>query len=331
MDDYTLTDKAIEGGQLNLLKELVSQGHKIHYNAPENAAAGGHLDIMKYFIEDLKYDLCMFDSRDTLGYAYYRNNRPMIDYLRGIGCQLDEHTLAQAARGGHFDLVKELCEEGCRWDWKVTAAAAQLGRMDMLEWLYEEGCEINFFTASDACRGGHLHVVKWLHERGCSWCPLSYSSASEGGHIHILEYLVQEGCPRDFSPPISSSTEERFSTKTSMGLPCETACRGGQWETLRWLHERGFPFNFYAAAHVIGFNRLDLLQWMIQNGCPLVGYLFVTAARENHVHIMQWLSDNSCPITEHIVIDALKEAMKRMSVDAIDWIYKWKRELVFHY
>ena len=85
------------------------------------AAAGGHLDVLKW--------------------------------LRNEGCPWDEWTCSAAANVGHLEVLKWLRKENdppCPWDEWTCSNAAEYGHLEVLKWLRNEGCPWDESTCSAA-------------------------------------------------------------------------------------------------------------------------------------------------------------------------------------
>jgi len=105
-------------------------------------------------------------------------------------------TCANAAEGGHLEVLKWARENGCPWDERTCANAAEGGHLEVLKWARENGCpwdegrartrrgrpprgaEVGARerlpvgrgrTCANAAKGGHLEVLKWARENGCPW------------------------------------------------------------------------------------------------------------------------------------------------------------------
>ena len=97
-----------EGGQLETLKWLRSEGCPWDASACTYAAMGGHLEILKW--------------------------------LRSGGCPWNESACARAAERGHLDVLKWLRSEGCPWGEETCQGAAMEGHVDVLRWAIDNGC-----------------------------------------------------------------------------------------------------------------------------------------------------------------------------------------------
>ena len=98
--------------------------------ASEGAAAGGHLEILKW--------------------------------LKSEGFPWDERACKRAAQHGHFEILKWLRSEGCPWDASACSRAAAGGHLEVLRWLRSEGCPWDRWTWYNAAAS----TREWLEENG---------------------------------------------------------------------------------------------------------------------------------------------------------------------
>ena len=74
-------------------------------------------------------------------------------------------TCAEAARGGHFELLQWAHENGCPWGKKTCEAAADNGQLEVLKWLRANGCAWDDWLCTLAAMGGRLKILKWAIEK----------------------------------------------------------------------------------------------------------------------------------------------------------------------
>ncbi|TYZ68356.1 hypothetical protein PybrP1_005383, partial [[Pythium] brassicae (nom. inval.)] len=136
----------------------------------ESAARAGHLDIVKWILEN-------FPGRVSASSA-----------------------MDDAAANGHLEVVKWLHEnrsEGCTTN--AMDGAAANGHIDLVKWLHEnrsEGCTTR--AMDDAAAHGHLKVVKWLEEHHAAGSTAAAMDlAAKHDHLEVVQYLHEnrsEGC-----------------------------------------------------------------------------------------------------------------------------------------
>ncbi|MDB9925281.1 ankyrin repeat domain-containing protein [bacterium] len=102
-----------------------------------------------------------------------------------------------AARGGHLEELKVLCQNGTPWNTSTCASAARGGHLETLKWLRENSCLWDADTCKRAALGGHLEVLQCARANGCPWSKETCMEAAKGGHLEVLQWLRANGCPWD--------------------------------------------------------------------------------------------------------------------------------------
>ena len=223
-DSTSFVEHAVKNGRLEILKYLNGTRNRnscdylFHY-ACRDAAANGHLDVLRY----LREHFCLWDEYTYLGaakgghldiikylhenkcpsdldgyalkYAATNGDLVMIKYLHEIRFPWNTRVFQSAAKNGNIEILKYLYKNGCPWnEWAYTGPANK-GDIDTIKWLYVKGCPFNEKACAAAADGGHLEVLQWLHENGFPWNKLTYQVTIDNGHLEILGYLHENGCP----------------------------------------------------------------------------------------------------------------------------------------
>ena len=175
-----------------------------------HAAGGGHLEVVKYLIEQGAKPLL----RNTRCAGELAGIEPD---ERRTACE-DQDALMWAAWGGHLDVVQFLAE-----------------KMPFIQdhsWLvYDSGPSSGIQLAAYA---GHLDVVQFLF--GEVYYPSSSGRGSMGwaaeqGHLDIVQWLFEQHIPLN--------PREAMGRRGSGVTPLMLAARGGSVEVARWLLENG--------------------------------------------------------------------------------------------
>jgi hypothetical protein len=168
---------AVRSGHLDIVKYLITMGPnyaKDKYFAFVTACHKDRIDIVKYFIEELKYDIREEDS----------------------------FPMAQCARQGHLDILKYLVERGhhMKNNGEVLLKCAEYGFFDVIEYL----CEIGYgfqdkgnSAIIKSAENGHIVIVEYLVDMGYDFRSQNneaFKEAVYGGHHDVCEYLLHLGC-----------------------------------------------------------------------------------------------------------------------------------------
>ena len=194
------------------------------------------------------------------------------------GAEIDGTVINCAARCGHLEVVKWLCETTCgtsagcvcrldEYNWGVDertcAAAANGGQLEVLQYLrgnlsrgicngaWEEKCAWDERTCLEAAKGGHLELLKWARANGCPWGNDAMDWAARNGHLEVVKWCHGDGLGIPLHP-----------------VTCRWAAVGGRLEILQWVRAKGADWDegtcWCAARH----GHLQTLQWARENGCP---------------------------------------------------------------
>jgi ankyrin repeat protein len=165
-------------GYLDVVEVLLEAGANVHaFNdyAVRLASKNGHLDVVKYLVEEHGADV-----------RAQSNN-----------------AIKRASENGHLDVVKYLVEEcdvdvHASNDWAVRIASGN-GHLDVVKYLVSMRANIHAdddYAVRWASEKGHLNVVKVLVDAGANIRAKNDNAleqASENGHLDVVKYLVSKG------------------------------------------------------------------------------------------------------------------------------------------
>ncbi len=213
---------AAKYGNLEILIWAKKHGLYIGHNSYVYAGGNGHLDVVKWGIENDEY----VPSWDACCEAAGNGQLEVLKWLRNYGCEWNPFTCTNAASEGQLECLKWAVENGCEWDedclceidytnpaqnghfevvkwafdngfkhnWNVAFYAAGNGDFKMLKWALDNGHDLNKSLCYSAASSGHLNILKWLRENGCEWDRTVCSVAIEHGHFEIYEWAKENGC-----------------------------------------------------------------------------------------------------------------------------------------
>eukprot|EP00036_Acanthoecidae_sp_10tr_P016488 CAMPEP_0206303040 /NCGR_PEP_ID=MMETSP0106_2-20121207/9032_1 /ASSEMBLY_ACC=CAM_ASM_000206 /TAXON_ID=81532 /ORGANISM="Acanthoeca-like sp., Strain 10tr" /LENGTH=737 /DNA_ID=CAMNT_0053733823 /DNA_START=349 /DNA_END=2562 /DNA_ORIENTATION=+ len=294
------------------------QGNALHY-----AAWGGHLDVLRWLLDEEGASL---DDVDIVGntallYAVYGGHRHVVDELVRRGRSLQErnsknhNALLQAACGGHLDLVKWLLDQGfsledADLDGNTSLLfAAWGGHLDLIHFLLANGSSLyeqnhnghSIFLS--AANGGRIEIVEWLLEMGFSLTETNNNGdtalllAAYGGHRPLVERLLRLG----------ASLTDRNGCGFSALL---SAANGGQLEMAKWLLENGSSLDecdndgYTSLILAACGGNIELVRFLIEQGASLKernsngDSALLLAAYCSHRDLVDWLLKNGASLAE---------------------------------
>ena len=216
-------DSAAGRGDLDGIKRLVEQDISMDVwcinRALVPAAEGGHLDVVKYLVENCG----QLDKwgRTALHVATSAGHADVVKYLVEKGAEvnavdtLGQTALGEAALAGHADIVKYLVKNGAevnavdRFFPAALGGAAWAGHADIVKYLVKNGAEVNAvdtFGETALCMAasaGHIDIVKCLVENGADMNVVDKHGktalhvAAERGRVGAVKFLVENGAQLD--------------------------------------------------------------------------------------------------------------------------------------
>jgi hypothetical protein len=149
-DKWTICGAA-RRGNLEMVKYCVANECPIGEYACENAADGGHLEVLKYLREEVK-------------------------------APWDSWTAYCAAKSGHLHILEYLVERKFdKYNEEACYRAAEKGHLDCLKYLHETAkAPWNYLAVRDAHKFNHTDCVQYLLDNNC---PLPYGWRYEGGTL----------------------------------------------------------------------------------------------------------------------------------------------------
>jgi hypothetical protein len=302
-------------GNLELLKEMHKDGHRIDNGPLVTSVKFEYLDCIKFSYQCMKDDL---PKNETFKWMTgltticgMNGNLEILKFLHDNGCPLEPLCLQNAAFKGHFNIVKYCCENNCELSKQVIDNAVCNGHYEILSYLLDKGCpvsgevyativdfaeptyryaydypkpdgEMKFSLTEEEKKEKRLKMLKLIHEKelstgNISWNCFSASHACKNGDIEVFKYLHENGCDIDSQSCLSH------------------AITSGNLELVKYTHK------LYKADAESG--KLNSAQQMYANHNPnmitafaLLGddktYFCNNACRGGFLNILKYLHEN---------------------------------------
>lgn len=270
----SVMNNAAAGGHLEIVKYLDKIGAKCTVVAVDAAAENGHFDVVEW-LNLHRTEGCSSNAMDA---ACSTGNLKIVKYLHHkADGDCTRIAPIKAASSGHLDVVSWIHRNvTLEWDEVVMDSAARSGNYGVVVWLHnnrEEGCST---AAMDfAAQNGHLDVVKFLHENRTEGCTtMAMNSAAENGRLQVVKWLHlnrTEGC-------------------TFVAI--NRAIENGHLEMLEFLHKvRGEKPNENAMDIASERGHLEVVEYLHHHCTNLVCTEFATnwAAGNGHLDVLKFL------------------------------------------
>jgi hypothetical protein len=191
--DYWTANNAAARGDIAMLEWVHSQGGELDEYVCSSAA---NLETLKW----LREHGCPWESKRSCRSFASTGKLDMLEWAVENGLPWHPTAGEVAAWGGYKEVLMWAIEKGLpieKSPGKVCAEAAHGGHFEMLKWLRDEGYTWERHTCSLAAKEGHWEVLKWAVENGC---PLSFKTLRAvrkfyGEEIEVQKWLIEHRCP----------------------------------------------------------------------------------------------------------------------------------------
>ena len=147
---------SVSNGHCDLFKWLVTNVRYDSTSFVEHAVKNGRLEILKYLNGTRNRNSCDYLFHYACRDAAANGHLDVLRYLREHFCLWDEYTYLGAAKGGHLDIIKYLHENKCPSDLDGYALkyAATNGDLVMIKYLHEIRFPWNTRVFQSAAKNG---------------------------------------------------------------------------------------------------------------------------------------------------------------------------------
>jgi hypothetical protein len=300
-------------------------------------AANGNLRVVKWAWAELDLPV----DKLVVGAAAIKGHLDVVKFLLGAHpeeCKPYQKIAKYAASHGHFHIVRWLFWMGLPIDRDTLHETVEWGDFDTFLWLVNvvrilPSSRSLFHAALGSGlrrrkNGEHLKIVKvlrkpdWIMQNGigfygAQWPQDTFCTACVMAPIEMLKYMRSDGCD-DPNPQLSlmhAATNNRrdvfewllaeFGSVYKLNPRVAwAAARNGHIKLLKWLRERGCPWDKSAVEgavqHAISDGSMGALRWIAANG----GHIFHRAVRLDLLR-MRLKHTPTGPLPDQLVPDAM--------------------------
>jgi len=293
-----VAEAAAAGGHLNCLKYLYEYDEPWigphSYKIIEAALFYKHLDCLKFAFEKGCIPNTYFEYFYKSGITYcdaaiLTGKLEFLIYIRSHGCPWDSNTFEIVSANGNLEIMKYMYENGCPWDCETIKMALFHGHFDCLKFAFENGCIIDTSFCKYyeyAIIGTNIDCFKYIYARVNEYnSPALFAIAAENGSLEIMKYLYEIGNPWN----------------------CETieaALYYNHFDCLKFAFENGcipnedgiskiFNCSYYKLA--LKENNIDCFKYLHKYGFKWDAKLFALVAKYGNLEIMKYMYKNECP------------------------------------
>lgn len=207
--------EAVEAGRMEMFRRIAAwdddwRDEAGSYGFAPKAAAKGHLDFLKMFIEECGVDVAVANNL-LLRNAAENGHTSAVQYLLDQGADytvFNNGPVEDAAKNGHLDVLRVFLKAGADINTREGAflsAAARKGQLDVVTFLLSNGADPTLDDQDAlvrAAENGHAAVVKILCQQPEIDVSLHNNKALEealdGDHFDCAEILLSHGADINF-------------------------------------------------------------------------------------------------------------------------------------
>eukprot|EP00953_Heterococcus_sp_UTEX-ZZ885_P014120 8037-Heterococcus_DN1.PRE.4 len=216
----------------------------------------------------------------TMEDAVVAGHLAVCEFLLAQQCPCSAEVCAEAAAGGHLELLRCLHESGCPWNLgAICARAVESGSIEVLQYLKREGAVFNEGVMTAAAEAGKLHICQYLRAEQCPWDASACTGTVYTGSVDALRWLREQGCPCDIwsvretaarlgqlSILLYMQNSAPPATAPQVTELLHIACSYSNLAAAKWLRQQGAE---WPAVLPCGWSmwKSDVLQWARAEGC----------------------------------------------------------------
>ena len=296
---------AAKHGQLKLLKWFKEHDY-VEYNSPVTLSAAVEAEQEKIITWLIRND-AEFDS-EVCAVAAAKGNRTVLE----LGKQnWTDNTSRNAAKHGHFEVLKWLLEKGCATS-DITSSAAEGGHLEILQWLVSSGHPLSDYCGTCAVKGGNLDMIRWLDSKGIE-CEISDCEiAVKQDHLEILKWLKNKLNCKQLNFSLMEKATPQSSNELIMWVSenCEwdsadynvwsNLADRGYFETLSQILEKHPSYLAWGtiAESATSHGHINITKWALKNSVQIIDFLLETSAAEHTdsaYPLFAWISKQIAP------------------------------------
>jgi len=289
--EYNKAKLAIKFNRVDILHSINKMPK--HYTSYVTIAARhGHLDVIKYLVEEKGEEIGDYAVED----AAENGHLDVIKYLVGKGAEIGD-SVKNAAKNGHLNIVKYLVDEKGKEIGSAVNHALSNGHLAVVKYLVDEkGAKIEDTAVENAAYNGHLNIVKYLVDEKGKKIGRAFYYATADGHLDVLKYLVEEK-GQEIGDAVENAAANGYlavvkyfvEKGAEIGNAVQYAAENGYLDIVKYLvGEKKAEIGKYAVQKTASNGRLDIVKYLVEKGAE-IGDSVKNAAAKGHFEIAEYL------------------------------------------
>lgn len=287
------------------------------------------------------------DITSLKGYAASRGYFSCFKYLHECDSRVHETSTANAAYGGHMDILRYCSEEGFPFTNYTLARAATGGDLEVLNFIEHKVPRISLEGMKHGVASGDVKVIKWfekhikeisedvviqaitfgaydvtvhLCENYYRMMTLDLSLYAARSSFDCLKYLVEHGCPYNkntlkFSLKNNNDACFHYLIKRNLDIDDETFIEASKYGKIEAIKEMRKLRDWSGATremmhNAVQIGNLPLVKYLHEEGIKIPPSCCTLAAENGILEMLVYtLENNSSVIEEKDVEDMFKAAI----------------------
>jgi len=303
---YTIIDYTAGFNNLILIQWLKDNGCIYTYSAFINASINGHLDVLKWLVNDGAID----------PYDIEKIQKPPL--MRKLYITAVDH----AAKNGHLNVVEWFYS----LNFKITSNSViyiiQNNQLDILKFMKNNGHEFNNNDLFNVIRcKGSLELFKFIHE---NVSKIDNKALTDKGLECPLDpFLARHGLPQvGEGLALRARDEIARDGKSFMHVLDNKIIQDlimyGRLDILKYSLDKGYDMTDYYLLILSSFcDNLQIFKWLHDNGCKLtIDCLSIT----NNVDIIKYIRENGFEWDSSIIKTLILKSISKNNIEMLKYI-----------
>lgn len=286
--DPLVTKSAAKGGNVEVLKFLLSLDCPMAEDVFIIAAENGHLELLKW----AKLNSSLWPDTKMFPAAAKSIREDLHQWLLQLQCPfMENESFPIAYELMNFKFIKfALANGSIFWNddlkYQLRRTASLIGDLEVFKWAHSTSCQDSRFLTTLQVLHGHVHILEWrrVHEFEFCWDKSDFLSASKRGQIHVLEWAIDK---YGFCDVLA---HECFQTALKLYRPCHL-------HLLSFIHSR-WPNVLNCVTiwnKAASDGNFELCFWLYKHGCPFLRDTYKIAWNFCHYALAKWLHSKEHP------------------------------------
>ncbi len=260
----------LSGKNLPLLLDLIKYGYLDLIRKKHIEFNHTHLAVAARFGKE---NIINYLKKQKITNNYYTTDSDDVEYKWRRKYNVVEEITCEAVQSKNIKILQLIVDHfGYEINERTLYIELTCKDINIVKWIIERKNYKSYFIVKEAIKFCNVDDLIYFREKSIPFGDV-FQSAIERADYNILDWLLQNHCR-----PINN--------------PTYSAAFYGDINMLKWLKNKGFPFDTKTSGNAAS-RHLDVLKWLLNQGCPIDDYAYMYAKRCNNKEIIKYLRENN--------------------------------------